>query len=115
MLFRTLCQSINKYPTKNALILGSQRITYQELLYHIEEVKSKISALGVKEKDCVALVLPNSLEFVSCFYALSSLHAISLLLDPNSKTEELKALFLVADVQFVLTNAEYSEVCKEAI
>ena len=115
MLFRMLCQTTNTYPTKNALILGNQRITYHNLLLQVKNVKHKLLSLGVKEQDCAALVLPNSLEFVSCFYALSSLHAISLLLDPHSKAAELKSLFLANDIKFVITNAEYGTSCKKAI
>ena len=55
---------------------ADQHISYRELYHEATSVSASLARLGVGAGDRVLIVLPTSLEFVSCFFALQLLKAI---------------------------------------
>ena len=92
MLFHTLTKTASAYPDKTALVLGSTRLRYDELMTRVVYFIDRLRTLNVGKGDCIALILPNSAEFVVSFYALAGLRAIALPLNPTLKADELKYL-----------------------
>jgi long-chain acyl-CoA synthetase len=115
MLFHSLIKTAGAYADKTALVLGSSRITYAELLGRVARFMDRLRAMNVGEGDCIALVMPNSIEFVVSFYALAGLRVIALPLNPSSKVEELKYYLTDNEVKGIITNAERSELCRQGI
>gem|GEM_PF-228778 len=115
MLFHSLTKTARAYPDKTGLVLGSSGITYAELLGRVARFMDRLRAMNVGEGDCIALVLPNSIEFVVSFYALAGLRVIALPLNPSSKVEELKYYLTDNEVKGIITNTERSELCRQSI
>jgi long-chain acyl-CoA synthetase len=90
MLFHTLTKTATAYPDKTALVLGTMRFSYDELVMRVVYFMDRLRTLNVGEGDCIALILPNSVEFVVSFYALAGLRAIALPLNPTLKADELR-------------------------
>src|ERR1700694_4337 len=112
MLFHTLTKTARAYPDKTALVLGSMRLSYDELFVRIEHFLNELRLLNVGEGDCIALVLPNSAAFVVSFYALAGLRAVALPLNPTLKADELRFYLADNEVKVIITDAERAELCR---
>lgn len=65
-----LYETSRHFKTKAAIIEDAQSVSYDELWSIVERLSGGISAIGVKKGGRVALILPNSKEFVFSFFAL---------------------------------------------
>jgi acyl-CoA synthetase (AMP-forming)/AMP-acid ligase II len=63
-------------------------LSHRELRRHVLNFQRKLAGLGISHKDAVAIALPNSLEFVVAFLAISLQRAICAPLNPAYKQEE---------------------------
>jgi long-chain acyl-CoA synthetase len=65
-----LWDRVKKHPDKTAIISKSEKITYSELWRNIQVILNFLRSTDFKKGDKVALFLPDSVEFVACFYAI---------------------------------------------
>ncbi len=75
-------------PKKVAVIDGERRTTYQELDALATSVAIRLSELGCKKGDRIAIYMKNSLELVVAFYALQKLGVIVAWVNPNYRRSE---------------------------
>ncbi|OLO37032.1 long-chain fatty acid--CoA ligase [Alkalihalophilus pseudofirmus] len=82
--------SAKRFPNKTAIYFYGQELTYRQLL---EEVKGKAqflqSNLNVSTGDRVLLYMQNCPQFIIAYYAILSINAIVVPINPMNKTEEL--------------------------
>ncbi len=115
MLYQMLHQTVTEYPEKTALVYGQSRISYQEFAQQVRGFNQGLKSLGVKQSDCVAMILPNCPEFVIGFSAIASLNAIALLLNPGYKENELEHFLRDSNAKVVITDEVRAEVCYQTI
>ena len=72
-------------------------VSYKALAEQIERLSRQLRSAGLKAGDCVAIVLPNSLEFLVVFLALTRARLIAALLNPAEKPDEIR--FFIEDSQ----------------
>lgn len=70
-------------------------ITYRSLVKQIDMVKESLESTGLKRGDRVAVVLPNSIEALICFFAVTSVATVAPL-NPSYTSEEIK--FYIEDI-----------------
>src|SRR5438105_478414 len=63
-------------------------VSYKALADQIERLSGQLSNAGLRPGDCVAIVLPNSLEFLVIFLALARARLVAAPLNPAYKPEE---------------------------
>jgi 2,3-dihydroxybenzoate-AMP ligase len=88
-LWQMLERGISRWPHKTALVYGAQRLTYAELGARITQLAARFQDAGLKPLDRVVLQLPNSLEFIIVFFALTRCGAIPVLALPAHRREEI--------------------------
>ena len=115
MLNRVLTRTVEQHPNKPAIICGSSKMTYQELQTNVLGLSKGLQSLGVKQSDCVALVMSNCPEFVISFLAVARLHAVSLLPNPNFKVDELSHFFDDSQVSLIITDVFRAETCRQVV
>jgi len=94
-LVKILEESVDKFPNRIALVFGSKKISYTQLLQNSSRFASALKTLGVKEQDKVALWLPNCPEFIYSFFAILRLGAVVVPINTMLKREE--ALHMLDD------------------
>lgn len=77
---------------KTAIIENEQEISYQDLWNKIEKLSAAFLKIGIRENHRVALILPNSAEFIYCFFGLLKISAIVSPLSPDLTPFELKGI-----------------------
>ena len=115
MLHQTFLKAVKQYPEKTAIVYDQQRINYQELYNRVIRFSKALRSIGVKQSDCIAIVLPNCPEFVISFYAAAILEAISLPLNPAFKEGEINFYLNDTGASVVITDKARSELCHQVI
>ena len=83
-------------------------VTYKALAEQIGRLSGQLSHAGLKEGDCVAIVLPNGLEFLIIFLALTCAKLIAAPINPACKRDEIR--FFIEDARAQAVVAEGSNV-----
>ena len=69
-LWTALDDAVKKYPDNEALFFEGVKVTYRELGELVDRAANGFAKMGVKKGDRVAIVMPNSVAFVTSFYAI---------------------------------------------
>jgi oxalate---CoA ligase len=89
-------------------------VNYKALAEQVERLSGRLCNAGLKSGDRVAIVLPNSLEFLVVFLALTHARLIAVPLNPADKPDEVQ--FFIQDAQAAAVIAEGTNAAvKEAI
>jgi 2,3-dihydroxybenzoate-AMP ligase/mycobactin salicyl-AMP ligase len=80
------------YPDKEALVDEKNRLTYAQLRAEADRLAIALMNLGIQKGDRVLLQLPNWSEFVSSYFALQKIGAITVLLLPRHAQLEINHL-----------------------
>ncbi len=76
-------------PEKTALVAGSSRWTYNQLLRGVRRAALAFASLGFREGDRVLLQLPNIAEFVLCYLGLQRVGVVPVLCLPRFALKEI--------------------------
>ncbi len=78
------------FPDKTAIVFEGREITFWELRLQMLRFANALAALGIQKGDRVGLHLPTCPQYVISYYALLSLGAIVVNLNPLYTVEELQ-------------------------
>ncbi len=95
-LFDFIEQTCDEYPHMIALVFMGNEITFLEMMENIERLAAALHDMGVRKGDRVALMLPNSPQYVYSYYACLKLGAIVVQLNP---------LYTTAEAEFILKDS----------
>ena len=102
-------KTVNQYAGKTAIVLGDHRVSYAELDEASNKVANALLKMGVSKGDHVAMMLPNSPEFVSIFFGIIKTGGIAIPLDVRYKADELASLFDNCKPKIILTESPFLE------
>lgn len=85
----TATKFILKYMAGDRILIGG-KLTYRELDEAIDNFAGALASLGVKKGDRVAVMLPNSPQFIIAFFGAMRLGAIIVNVNPTYTASELK-------------------------
>ncbi|MFP4056514.1 MAG: class I adenylate-forming enzyme family protein [Candidatus Brocadiia bacterium] len=82
--------TVPRFPHKTAVIDGEVALSFAEADAQIERLRAGFaSRLGVERGDCVALLLPNSVEYFLAYWALVKLGAVVVPVNTRLRPEEM--------------------------
>ncbi|AGT31801.1 hypothetical protein M493_07580 [Geobacillus genomosp. 3] len=85
-----LIRSFQQVPeSKEVAFDGYRRMTYKELVDHVESMAATLASLGIQKGDRVIVCLPNWNEFLVIYFSLARLGAILVPCNPRYGEEEL--------------------------
>jgi long-chain acyl-CoA synthetase len=82
----TACQ----HPDHRAIVFLDTVITYRQLDDYVDRLATALSSLGLKQGDVLAIMLPNSPQFVATFYACQRAGIVTTAINPTYKPLEVK-------------------------
>lgn len=88
-LGRVLEQSADRFADASAVVYGTTRWTYRELLSQVNRMAGGLASLGVRRGDRVLFALPNCPEFVTAFLAVQKLGAMVVNVGPLMGSDDL--------------------------
>ncbi|MBT9282245.1 MAG: long-chain fatty acid--CoA ligase [Hydrogenibacillus schlegelii] len=98
-LYDPLFVSASRYPDREAIVFLGKRIPYRALLGDVYRFAKVLKARGVGKGDRVAIMLPNSPQYVIAYYATLLLGGIVVQTNPMSVPRE---------IEFFMNDAEAS-------
>jgi long-chain acyl-CoA synthetase len=104
-----LKKTASEVPQKEAIVLGSQRITYGELNEASNRVANALLRLGMKKGDHAAILMPTSPEWVINYFGIIKAGGVSVLLSSMLKAPELDSLLRDSDSTILITNKEFAQ------
>lgn len=109
-LFESFLFRARSSPGKTAIVSGARRISYGELLLGIEDLSSKMEAMGLTKGDRIGLLMNNGPEFVATFYAAMNLGLIAVSLNVMFRQRELEYILEDCGVRAVVAEKAFAEV-----
>jgi len=85
-----LTQSADRFPGRPAIIFQNFRMSYRELVDHVDRLATALTALGVRQGDRVAIQLPNIPQCVIGYYAALRLGAVPSMTNPLYVPREIE-------------------------
>ncbi|MCB2227146.1 MAG: long-chain fatty acid--CoA ligase [Desulfarculaceae bacterium] len=85
-----LRDTTRQHPDNKAIVFLDSVMTYRELDDAVDRVATSFDKMGLKKGDVVALILPNSFQFVIAFYAAQRLGMAVTAINPTYKALEIK-------------------------
>ncbi len=92
-----LAESALRYPDRDAVVIGPQRISYRQLWEETRRYAAVLREAGVGPGDRVALLMPNVPDFPRAYYAILSLGGVVV---------PVHALLVAREIGFVLTDSQ---------
>ncbi|MED3662408.1 AMP-binding protein [Ureibacillus sp. FSL K6-8385] len=115
-VFELLEKASEKYPDKEAVFDGANRVTYRQLIEEARLIAAALAQKGYQKGDRVMVSLPNWYEGVAIYFALARLGAILIPCNTRYSREELlyilensgaKGMFVGKDFQYFDTFEQY--------
>ena len=107
---KVLSETAKRTPQKTAVIFKDEEITFSQLELMATRLANKLRTCNVDRGDRVAIVLPNSAQWVVSYFSIMKLGAVAVPLDFRLKGEELFPILTDARVKVAITSELYSSV-----
>ncbi|NUN66103.1 AMP-binding protein [Pseudanabaena biceps] len=88
-LAQLLSQTAKNYADKPAIIFEETVWTYQDFYCQVNRYAAMLSDVGINKGDRVAVQMPKSMEFLFLHFAILSIGAIALPLNPDYRSAEI--------------------------
>jgi len=111
---RHLTRTTEKHPDKVALIWGERKQTFFELFSRSQLAAGAFRARGVGKGDPVAIILPNSIEFVEAYFGALTLGAVSVPIDVRLRGPGLASIIADSGSRVGVVDASIEEFVREA-
>ena len=115
MIHKFLQETAYKKPDKLAIIQGQRRVTYGELDIGVSQLASFLINGEVKVGDRVCIMSDGSPEYVISYFGAQKAGGISVSINPQSSTHELKWIFSNCLPVFLIVERKYLKSVLEAI
>lgn len=102
-----LLANLRDNPDKEALVFRDQRLTYRQLGEKVDRLAEALTRLGVKKGDKVAVDLPNWPEFVFCYFAITRIGAVMVMVNTRYRSSEVRHILGDSDSIAVVVPVEF--------
>jgi len=107
-------ETVEKHADRTAVTDGDRRVTYADLYSMVQGLSSFLQARDINWGDRVAVLLPNSIEFITAFFALATIGAISVPINTSYKEEEIEFYISHSSAKLILTEAKLKPIAEKA-
>lgn len=114
-LAQLISETAAKYSDKPAIAFADTTWTYRDFDRQVQDYAAHLDRLGIKKGDRVAIQLPKCIEFLFLHFAVLSIGAISLPLNPDYRPEEIVYFLTDSGSLLFVTNSELLSKVRSAI
>lgn len=82
-----------RHGERTAVECGAKRVSYQELLKRVNQAGNMLRRLGVKREERVLILLPDSPEFLYCFFGAMKIGAVAVPVNTLLKPPDYEYIF----------------------
>lgn len=104
-----LTRNTTCYPRRTAIVCGDTELSYAELNEKSAVLAASLRRVGIRQGDCVALLLRSSIEWVLFWHACQKLGAALALVHVKLLSEELIRAVELSDVTALVYSDDFAE------
>ena len=97
-----LRSSVSLWSNQQAISFYNQSWTYSELQKDVDTLAASLQKLGIKKGDRVALMLPNCPQYIVTYYAILTVGAIVVQINPMSSERELQYILYDSKAETII-------------
>jgi long-chain acyl-CoA synthetase len=112
-LFGLLEEAAKKYPESPCTIFKGAKITYREMDELTDRLAAGLAELGVKKGDRVGILIPNTPQFVTTYFAILKLGAIVVATNPLYSKREIEHQVNDAGIEVMIVMSNFYNLVKE--
>lgn len=105
-LYELLTRTAEKYPDQKALIDGDREFTYEELRRQVDRLATSLKKRGFQKGDRMAIMLPNSIEYVMSYFAVHRLGGTICQVNPMYQLRELDYILQNSEAKWFISFEE---------
>ena len=102
-------------PHKEAIVLGAQRVTYEELDETSNRVANVLLDMGMKKGTHVAILMSHSPDWVISYFGVVKGGGVAVLINPALKAPELDSLLRDSDSEILITEKRFSRMLSSVL
>ncbi|WP_422124304.1 long-chain-fatty-acid--CoA ligase [Planococcus sp. X10-3] len=106
-------RAIKYYPEKIAIIDEDKTFTYKEFGQRSDRLAIALQNAGIREKDHVAVMLPNTHYMLECFYGIGQLGAVMVPLNYRLAAKDLAYIIKHSDAKTLIVDAEFGKLIED--
>ncbi|MDF1882156.1 AMP-binding protein, partial [Sulfurimonas sp. MAG313] len=107
--YEMISENANQYAKKTVVFIGDEKISNLQLLQRVDSFARFLLHSGMQEDDKIAIITPNSAEFLIAFFAISKIGAIIVPINNMLKEEEYTYILNDAEVKMLITSNKYAK------
>lgn len=98
-----------RYSKKTVIFIDDKKISNLEFLNSVDKFARFLVHSGIKKEDKVALIVPNSLEFLIAFFATSKIGAVIVPINNMLKAEEYQYILNDSEASLLVTSSKFAK------
>lgn len=106
LLPQLLVKTSEKYPNKDALVLGDISITYAELESMSSKLATSLVQLGINKGDRVGIRLKKSVESIIALFGIMKAGAIYVPIDPHAPAVRTNHIIRNSGIECIITSVQ---------
>jgi long-chain acyl-CoA synthetase len=110
-----LTNTAGRTPNQPAIRFQDQSVTYAELSHRVDSLAAGLSRAGLKPGDVCVLMMPNSINWVTSYYALAKLGSVVLPVNFLYRAGELQHIFRDSGARAFIGHAAHLEEARKAM
>lgn len=108
-------KTAGEIPQKEAIILGSERVTYGELDECSNRAANVLIGLGLERGDHVAILMSHNPDWVINYFGIIKAGGVAVLLGSMLKAPELAPLLRDSDAKILITEKSFSQMLSRVL
>ncbi|MED4781760.1 long-chain fatty acid--CoA ligase [Brevibacillus choshinensis] len=108
-LYQLMERSAQDYPGRPAVIDGDREWTYAQLQTDVERLAAALYSRGARKGDRMAIMLPNSAEYILSYYAIHRLGGVVVQVNPMYQPSELEYLLQDSEAEWFIGYREQAK------
>ncbi len=110
--YKLLRSNVLKKPNKKIIFIGNEKITNLMFIQKVDAFARFLEISGVKKSDKIAIIAPNSLEFIITVFAVSKLAGVSVPINNLLKAAEYEFILDDCEAKILVTSNKFMKEVK---
>lgn len=107
--YEMLQGAVDHRGSRTAIYIDEDKVSYRQLREKSDQFATFLTSKGIKKGDIVAMVLPNSLEFIVALFAISKIGAVLSAINNFLKRNEYEYILNDSKATLLITSTKYKK------
>jgi len=112
-LWELLSQRAQEYGRKTFLLYRQEEISYERLLAEVRRIADGLFQLGISRGEKVCVWMENRPEFIHLFFAVTSLDAVLVPLNPRYTLREVEYILQHSEARSLILSDRFAQMARE--